>query len=231
MNKEVQEKKKVVKRDSYEALKALFYSGKVKPSLNKMLVELENDPENVDLCLLACQCLVRTKGYDQLLACADTLIKLVPEDSEGYYYKGVAIQNKRGKEQDALKNFNQALTLDPENPVYLKSKATTHLSLYKDYDLPLTFAEKHRVKAETTLLKIIELVEQKENASYLDYLTLADVCILVSQNQNAKKYYIKAVDAFNASDETEQNMNIHKDIIKAQKACIKLTEKFTEGLT
>ena len=50
---------------SYDALKASYYSGKVKPSLNKILVELENDSKNLELTLLACECLVRTKNFNE----------------------------------------------------------------------------------------------------------------------------------------------------------------------
>jgi len=228
MSKEVKEKKKVVKKDTYETLKALYYSGKVKPSLNKMLVELKNDSENLNLSLLACKALVRTKDFDELSSHADTSIELAPENSEGYYYKGVVFQHTKGNEQEALKNYNEALTLDPNNTIYLKSKATTHLLLYTDYNLPLTFAEKHRVKAEESLLKIIELIEQKENPDYIDFFTIGEVSIMVSQPLNAKKYFIKAVNAFNTADESNQDQNIYKDIIKAQKACIKLIDKFTE---
>jgi len=228
MSKEVKEKKEVTKKDSYDTLKALYYSGKVKPSLNKILVELKNDSENLELSLLACQCLVRTKNFDELSSYADVSIKLAPEIAGGYYYKGVAFQSTKGKEQEALKNFNEALTLDPDNTIYLKSKATTHLLLYTDYHLPINFAEKHRVKAEVSLLKIIELIEQKDNPDYIDFLTIGEVSIMLSRTLDAKKYFIKAVNAFNASDESKQDINIYKDIIKAQKACIKLMEKFTE---
>jgi tetratricopeptide (TPR) repeat protein len=226
--KEVKEKKKVVKRNTYKTLKALYYSGKVKPSLNKIVAELENDSENLDLTLLACQCLLRTKNFDELSSYADVSIKLAPKNAGGYYYKGVSFQHTKGKEQEALKNFNEALTLDPDNIVYLKSKATTHLLLYTDYHLPIKFAEKHRVKAEVSLLKIIELIEQKENPDYIDFLTTGDASIMLSQSLDAKKYYIKAVNAFNTSDESKQDINIYKDLIKAQKACIKMMEKFTE---
>ena len=228
MSKEVKEKKKVATGDTYATLKALYYSGKVKPSLNKILTELKNDPKNLELTLLACQCLERTKNYADLAAYANVSIELDPENAGGYFYKGVAFHHSSGKEQEALKNFNQALILDPNNPVYLKSKATTHLMLFKDYHLPINFAEKHRVKAEENLEKIIQLIEQKESPSYIDYLTIADVSIMVSQNLDGKKYYIKAVKAFDASDESIQDMNIYKDIIKAQKACIRLINKFTE---
>ena len=228
MSKEVKEKKKVMIRDTYETLKALYYSGKVKPSLNKILAELKNDPKNLELTLLACQCLERTKNFDDLATYADVAIKLAPEIAGGYYYKGVAFHHSKGKEQEALKNFNEALTIDPDNPVYLKSKATTHLLLFKDYHLPINFAEKHRVKAELSLLKVIELVEQKETPDHIDFLTIADVSIMLTQNLDAKKYYIKAVKAFDASDESIKDMNIYKDIIKAQKACIRLINKFTE---
>jgi len=228
MSKNVKEKNKVVKGNTYETLKALYYSGKVKPSLNKIVAELENDSENLDLSLLACQCLLRTKNFDELSSYSDVCIKLAPKDAGGYYYKGLAFQQTKGKEQEALKNFNEALILDPDNTVYLKNKATTHLLLYTDYHLPINFAEKHRVKAEVSLLKIIELIEQKENPDYIDFLTTGDASIMLSQTLNAKKYYIKAVNAFNSSDESKQDLNIYKDIIKAQKACIKLMEKFTE---
>ena len=228
MSKNVKEKNKVVKGNTYETLKALYYSGKVKPSLNKIVAELENDSENLDLSLLACQCLLRTKNFDELSSYADVSIKLAPKNSGGYYYKGLAFQHTKGKEQEALKNFNEALTLDPDNTVYLKSKATTHLLLYTDYHLPIKFAEKHRVKAEVSLLKIIELIEQKGNSDYIDFWTIGDVSIMLSRNLEAKKYFIKAVNAFNTSDKSKQDINIYKDIIKAQKACIKLMEKFTE---
>ena len=228
MSKVVQEKKEVMKKDSYAILKALYHSGKVKPALNKILVEIENDPENLDLTLLACQCLVRTKNFDDLATYADAAIKLSPETADGYFYKGVAFQSIKGKEQEALKNFNEALKLDPDNTIYLKNKAVTHLLLYTDYHLPISFAEKHRVKAEVSLLKIIELVEQKSDADYIDFLTIGDVSIMLSRTLDAKKYFIKAVNAYNASDESSRDTNLYKDIIKAQKACIKLMEKFTE---
>jgi len=228
MSKEKKEKKEVMKGETYKTLKALHYSGKVKPSLNKIIIELENDSENLELTLLACQCLVRTKNFNDLSKYADVSIKLDPKIAGGYYYKGVAVQHTKGKEQEALKNFNEALTLDPDNTIYLKSKATTHLLLFTDYHLPLKFAEKHRDKAKESLLKIIELIEQKENPDYIDFFTFGEVSTLLTRNLDAKKYYIKAVNAFNTTDKSEQNMNIYKDIIKAQNACIKLMDKIIE---
>lgn len=216
------EEKRVTKGETYKTLKALYYSGKVKPSLNKILIELKDDSENLELSLLACQCLIRTKNFDDLYVHADRCIKLAPDNAEGYYFKGVAVHHKKGKEQEALKNFNEALVLDPDNTVYLKSKAITHFLLFTDYHLPLNFAEKHRDKARENLLKVIEIIEQKDNPSYLDCLTFAEVSTLLSQNLAAKKYLIKAVNSFNASDESEQDKNIYKDIIKAQKANVKL---------
>ena len=229
MSKEPIKKKKVVKSDTYETLKALYYSGKVKPSLNKILVQLEKDAGNLELTLLACECLVRTKNFVDLSSYADVIIKFAPENGEGYYFKGVALHHTKGKEQEALKNFNAALALSPDNMVYLKSKGSTHFLLYTDYNLPLEFAEKHRVKAETSLFRIIELIGEIENPDYVDFLTTGEVSLMLSQNIDAKKYFIKAVNAFNASDESTQDMYIYKDLIKAQKACIKLLEKFTEG--
>lgn len=226
MSKEV--KVKGTKSNSYESLKALYYSGKVKPSLNKIVIELENDPSNMDFTLLACQCLVRGKDYEKLEKYADAAIKIDSNNPDGYYFKGVALHHSKGKEQEALKNFNEALALDPDNVIYLQDKATTHLALFTDYHLPLNLAEKHRKKGEESLLKVISLIENKESPTYRDYLTVADVSITVNQNVDAKKYYIKAVNAFEKVEEIDRNMNIYKDMIKAQKACIKLMDKFTE---
>jgi tetratricopeptide (TPR) repeat protein len=228
MSKVKKEKKEVMTGETYETLRALYHSGKVKPSLNKILIELKNDSENLELSLLACQCLVRTKNFDELSKYADVSIKLNPKIAGGYYYKGVAVQHTKGKEQEALKNFNEALTLDPDNTIYLKSRATTHLLLFTDYHLPLKFAEKHRDKAKESLLKIIELIEQNENPDYIDFFTIGEVSTLLSRNLDAKKYFIKAVNAFNTSDKSKQDINIYKDIIKAQKACIKLMDKIIE---
>ena len=228
MSKEAKGKKKVVKIDTYETLKALYNSGKVKPSLNKIIAAIEKDSENTDLILLACKCLERTKDIDKLSFYAEASIKLDSKNAKGYYYKGVALQNTKGKEQEALKNFNEALTLDPDNTIYLKSKASTHFALYTDYHLPLKFAEKHRVKTEESLLKVVELIEQKENPDYIELLTIADVFILLSKGIRAKKYYLKAVMAYNAADEAEQDKNIYKDLTKAQNACQKLLDKIIE---
>jgi len=226
MSKE--EKKNEENNNPYEALKALYYSGKVKPSLNKMLAELENDPNNLEITLLACQALERSKDYDRLATYADAAIKLAPERTDGYYYKGVALQFVKGREQDALKSFNKALELDPDNIDCLKSKATTHLLLFKDFDLPIKFADKHRVKAETCLLRIVELVEGNDDPTYKEFYTLAEVSIMMSKALNAKMYYLKAVNAYETTDAVEQDKNIYKDILKAQKACVKSLEKFTE---
>lgn len=228
MSKEKKGKKVVVKGETYDTLKALYYSGKVKPSLNKMLIELKEDSENLKLSLLACQCLVRTKNFDDLFTMAEACIKLAPENAEGFYYKGLAVQNTKGKEQEALKYFNEALTLDPENPTYLKSKATTHLLLFTDYHLPITFAEKYKAKAEESLLRVIELLGQKENPDYKDYFMIGDVSVMISRPLDGKKYFIKAVNAFNTTDKLDQDLNIYKDLIKSQKACIKMMEKYTE---
>lgn len=228
MSNEKKAKTKVTKVETAETLKALYYSGKVKPSLNKILIELKNDSENIELLLLACKCLERTKNYEDLAIHADNCIKLDPKNGAGYYYKGVAVHHKKGKEQEALKNLNEAIALEPENTIYLQGKATTHNILFTDYHLPIKFAEKHRDKARVCLFKIIEIIEQKENCDYVDYLTIADVCTLLSRNLDAKKYYIKAVDAYEAADKTEQDKNIYKDIIKAQKACVKLMDKIIE---
>lgn len=219
---------KVAKTNSYESLKALYYSGKVKPSLNKILVELENEPKDIKLTLLACQCLVRTKDYEQLGSMADVAIKIDPKNAKGYYYKGVALHNIKGKEQQALINLNKALEIEPENAVFLKAKATTHLSLYTDYQLPLKFAEKHRDKGEESLMKILALPEQTDNLDYIDLLTVGDASITVEKNLDAKMYYIQAENAYNQADEADQDANIYKDIVKARKACVKLIEKFTE---
>ena len=164
----------------------------------------------------------------KLTSFADSLIKSDPEHAGGYYYKGVALHHAKGKEQEALKNFNEALTIEPENVMYLKDKALTHLLLFKDYHLPLNLAEKHRDKGEASLLKIISLVEEKENPDYNEYLTIGNVSITVNRNMDAKKYYIKAVNAFEKAEPINQDMNVYKDIIKAQKACNKIIEKFTE---
>lgn len=228
MSKVKKEKKVVVKGETYETLKALYFSGKVKPSLNKILLELKTDSENIELSLLACQCLVRTNNFADLNTHADAIIKLVPENAEGYFYKGLAVQHTKGKEQEALKNFNEALTLDPDNTIYLKSKATVHLLLFADYHLPITLAEKYKDKAEVSLLRAIELIESKEAPSYIEFLTIGEVCIMVTRHVDAKKYFIRAVNAFEATDKAQQDTNIYKDIIKAQKACIKLMEKYVE---
>jgi tetratricopeptide (TPR) repeat protein len=223
-----EEKKIEDNKNNFEVLKALYYSGKVRPSLNKVTAELENDNKNLPLTLLACQILERTKEFDRLSSYADAVIKLSPEISDGYYYKGVALQFVKGKEQEALQNLNKALKIEPENTLYLKTKASTHLSLFKDFDLPLKFAEQHRVKSETCLLKVIELLEKKENPTYKEFYILAEVNMMIDLALNAKMYYLKAVNAYEATDESEQDKNIYKDIIKAQKKCIKQLEKFTE---
>ncbi len=220
--------KKEVKRETSETLTALYYSGKVKPTLNKTLIELKNDSENIELTLLACECLVRTKNFEDLSVYADVSLTLDPKSAAGNYYKGVAVQHKKGQEQEALKSFNEALTLDPDNTTYLKSKAITHLSLFTDYHLPLKFAEKHRVKAEESLLKIIELIDQKEKPDYKDFLIYADVSTMLSRNVVAKKYCIKAINDFETTDKSMQDINIYKDIIKVQKTSIKLMDKIIE---
>jgi len=222
------ENKKEEKGNTYESLKTLYYSGKVKPSLNKIIPALEEEPKNLALSLLVCQVLERAKDFDRLSTYADALIKLSPKISDGYYYKGVALQFVKGKEQEAVKNFKMALEIEPENLLCLKSKATTHLLLFKDFDLPIKFADKHRIKAETCLLKIVELVENKENASYQDLYILAEVNMMMEQALNAKMFYLKAVNAYEDAEPSEQDKNIYKDIIKAQKKCIKQLEKFTE---
>lgn len=222
------EKMKEENKNSYESLKALYYSGKVKPSLNKIIPVLEDDPKNLELNLLACQVLERTKDFDRLSTYADAVIRLSPEIADGYYYKGVALQFVKGKEQEAVKNFNKALEIDPDNLLCLKSKATTHMLLFKDFDLPIKFADKHRIKAETSLLKIVGLVENMDKPTYQDLYILAEVNMMMEQALNAKMFYLKAVNAYEDTNPLEQDKNIYKDIIKAQKKCIKQLEKFTE---
>ncbi len=230
MAKEVKPKKRAVKTDanSYEALRALYFSGKVKPSLNKVLIELEKDPNNIDFLLLSFRSLLRTKNFETLETQADKCIELDPTIADGHYYKGLALHGTKGKEQEALKSFNEALELDPDNVEYLQDKAITHFSLYTDYHLPLNFAEKHRVKGEQCLLRIIALVEGNENPTFIDYFVIANVSITIKKNMDAKKYYIKAVSAFEESTDEIQNKNIYKDIIKAQKACLKIIEQNTD---
>jgi tetratricopeptide (TPR) repeat protein len=213
---------------TFETLKKLYFSGKVKPSLNKILPALEEEPDNLQLIMLACEVLERTKDYEQLSTYADKLIKKSPEITEGYYFKGVALRHKKGKEQDALRQFNKALELDPNDLRCLKSKANTHFTLFKDFDLPIKFADKHRAKAEECLLKVIELVEGNEDASYLELFILADVYMMVEQILNAKMTYLKAVNAYEEAEPETQNKNLYKDLVKAQRQCIRQMEKFTE---
>jgi|GEM_PF-3014648 len=226
MSKKEKQNKEI--NTGYESLEELYYSGKVKPSLNKIIGELENDPENLMLILLACKVLKRTKDFDRLSAYADTVIKLSPEISDGYYYKGVALQFVKGKEQEAVKAFNKALEIDPDNLLCLNSKAAAHMLLFKDFDLPLKFADQHRAKAEACLQKVFELVEQKENPHYKELFILAEANMMAEQALTAKMCYLKAVNAFEDTDESEQNKNIYKDIIKGQRNCIKQLEKFTD---
>ena len=219
--------KKEMKGETYKTLRALYNSGKVKPTLNKIFAELESDSGNIELISLACECLLRTKNLQDLLKYANELIKIAPENAVGYYYKGLAIQHKKGKEQEALKNLNEALALEPENPVFLKTKANIHFLLYTDYHLPPSFAEKHRDKAIASFLKAIEVIEQMEKPGYKDFWTVGEACMLVSRLQDAKRYLMKAVAAYETLDKTEQDKNIYKDIIKAQKDCAKLIDKAT----
>lgn len=212
----------------YEQLKTLYFSGKVKPSLNKIYVELEKDPNSIELILLGCEALVKSKDFEKLHSFVDNAIKLDPENSLGHYYKAIALQHYKGKEQEALKNFVEALRLDPENTKYLKEKATTHLLLFKDYHLPIQIAEKHGDKGQEILLKVISLIEEKESPSFKEMLTIADAYIIVKRNFDAKKYYLRAEKAFDNADEAEKDMNIYKEIMKSQKACIKLTKTFIE---
>ena len=100
--------------------------------------------------------------------------------------------------------------------------------LYTDYHLPIKFAEKHQAKAEESLMRILSLTEGKEDLTYQEYLTLAEANILISRNLEAKKYYMKAAQSFESAEEENQDKNIYKEIIKRQKACVKLVEKFTE---
>jgi len=223
-------KKKAVKSDlsPYESLKALYFSGKVKPSLNKLLIEIEKDPNNIELSLLACDCLCRTKDFESLYSLADKCIRIDKNNAEGFYYKGLALHGTKGKEQDALKNFNEALALDPENVKYLQDKANTHFLLYTDYHLPLNFAEKHRVKGEESLLKIIALIEGKATPDFNDFLIIGNVSLVIKKNMDAKKYYLRAVQSFEEAEVIDQNKNVYKDIIKAQKACLKVIEQNTD---
>ncbi len=213
-----EEKKAGKSSDNYETLKTLYYSGKVKPSLNKMLAYLKENPKDVNVTLLACKCLERSKNYNDLSDFADTVIELAPENGDGYYYKGVALSHIKGKEQDVISNFNKALEISPENLSYLKSKGATHYSLFTDYHLPIKFAEKHRIKAEESLLKVTQLIETKENPDYIEYFTTAEVNVLLEQNIAAKKHLLRAVNAFEATEKSDQDMNIYKEIIKVQKA-------------
>ncbi len=222
------EKKIEENNSTHESLKNLYYSGKVKPSFNKIEAEIQKDPQNLELLLLGGKCLERMKDFDTLLKYSNSAIKIAPKNSEGYYYKGIALQHVKGKEQEALKCFNEALALDSENPLFLKNKASTHMLLFKDFDLPISFADKHRIKAEECLLKVMELVENDENVDYRSLLILADVKMMVSKTLEAKMFYLKAVNAYEETNESDQDKNLYKDIIKGQKASIKLLEKFTE---
>lgn len=228
MSKEEKAKSKTGKAISFETLQTLYFSGKVKPSLNKILVELERDGSSLELTFLACKCLLRSKGWDQLLVYADAAIGLDDKNADGYYYKGVALHNIKGKEQDAIKNFNEALSLDPENTTYLIGKATTHLLLFTNYDLPIKFAEKQRDKGEDCLSKAMALIEAKSEPTYLDFLAAGDISVTINKNLDGKKYYINAVNAFEKAEaEGEHDRNIYKDIIKAQKACLRLIQRST----
>lgn len=190
--------------------------------------EFETSAKNIKLVLLACQCLQRTKNIADLSSYADLAIQLDAENAAGYYYKGLALQHTKGKEQEALKNLNMALTLDPDHPVYLKTKAITHLVLFKDLHLPIQIAKKHGAKAEANLLKIIELIEQKDKPNYVELLTLGEVYLMINKGINAKMNYIKAENAYTHSAPTKQDKNIYKDILKAQVACKKFLDKIIE---
>jgi tetratricopeptide (TPR) repeat protein len=216
------------KKNTYESLRAEFYSGKVKPTLTKIIAELANDAKNIKLVLLACQCLQRTKNIQDLTVYADLAIQLDAENAAGYYYKGIALQHTKGKEQEALKNLNMALTLNPDHTVYLKTKAITHLVLFKDLHLPIQLAKKHGAKAEEILLKIIELIEQKEKPDYVELLTLGDVFLMINKGINAKMNFSRAENVYLSSAATKQDKNSYKDILKAQVACAKFLDKIIE---
>lgn len=214
--------------ETYKTLKALYFSGKVKPTLNKLLVEIEAHPENIDFKLLACEALVRGKDYDKLSSFADDCIKLDPNSALAHYFKSIAFHNTKGKEQEAIKKINEALSIEPNNMRLIKAKADTHLDLFNDYHLPIKLAEKHGDKGQDCLLKITSLIEEIESPTYHEYLMAADVSIIIKRNMDAKKYYLRGVNAFDKTDEAEQDMNIFKELSKAQKACSKLIAKFTE---
>lgn len=212
----------------HKTLKALYYSGKVKPTLNKLVVEMASHPENIDFKLLACECLVRGKDYETLSSLADDCIAVDDKNGLGYYFKSIALNNTKGKEQEAIKRINEAIALEPENMRFIKTKADIHLSLFNDYHLPISLAEKHGDKGQESLLKITSFIEIKEEPTFLEYFIAADVSIIIKRNMDAKKYYLRAMNAFEKAEEEDQDMNIFKELSKGQKACAKLIAKFTE---
>jgi len=213
---------------AFESLKTMYYSGKVKPTLTKMLAEVEKGPIDLDLLYLTCECILRNKDYKKLSVFADEAIHRDSENPMAYYYKGKALQNVKGKEQEAVKNFNKSLELEPESILFLKAKGDTHFALFSDYHLPPSLAEKHRQKAENAYMTVVDIIEQKENPSYKELFDAGDVNVLIKRNLNAKKCYLKAENIYENSAPENQDKNIFKDITKAHKACVKLIEKYQE---
>lgn len=70
--------------------------------------------------------LIKTGQYREALDLIEIYISKYPEKAEAYAIKG-RIKYNRGKMQEAINNFNEAVLLDPGNPGFKKSRAEVYI--------------------------------------------------------------------------------------------------------
>jgi tetratricopeptide (TPR) repeat protein len=67
--------------------------------------------------IVLCSALFKARVWDQLAACADSLVEDAPARAEGHFYRGLALVHT-GHEEDGLAELREAVRLDPASPSF-----------------------------------------------------------------------------------------------------------------
>jgi putative PEP-CTERM system TPR-repeat lipoprotein len=114
-------------RREYLAVLAQLQKGDEFGAVNRAVKAAQSDPKNASLQMLASAVLAKQRQFDRSMPFAEAVVKLRPNDANGYTNLGRLNLAQRNVDA-ARENFQKALKLEPGDPVAATSLALLELS-------------------------------------------------------------------------------------------------------
>lgn len=194
----------------------LYMTGKHKDCIEFCGIMLIENPLVEEIHILLAKSYWRTGNIKSLISTAKKAQELNSELYPAYNLLGIGY-SKDGKEQLSSKNFNICIKKFPDNHIFVRNRAIASIDLESDPDIPVKFRKKYKVKADSDLEKVIEIIN-KNKEEELDCYQLYSRAFAYSQLGNlslARKDIKQAIEMYGVlTDKLQKDKNEFTDMKK-----------------